>query len=65
MQTSKMYYELMDVSDASEAHASINSLSMLRRWGRDEIAKITEKVRHQLFSCAQTWGQDQLYCGQE
>ena len=28
MQTSRTYYELMDISDASEAHASLHTLSM-------------------------------------
>ena len=42
MQTSRTYYELMDVSDASEAHASLQSLSMLRRWSQHEIRQITD-----------------------
>jgi len=43
MQTSQNYYELMDISDASEAHGSLHALSMLRRWTRDEIKAITEQ----------------------
>ena len=43
MQTSATYYKLMDVSDASEAHASIYSLSLRRRWSQEEIRLITNK----------------------
>ena len=40
MQTSRTYHELMDTS---EAYTSLNLLSMLRRWSREEIDLITMK----------------------
>ena len=43
MQTSQTYYKLMDASDASEAHTSIYSLSLHRRWSQGEIKMLTEK----------------------
>ena len=43
MQTSTTYYELMETRDASEAHASIYTLSLRRRWSQEEIKLITNQ----------------------
>ena len=38
MQTSKRYYEVMNVIDATEAH---HRLSLNKRWSQDDIVKLT------------------------
>ena len=43
MQTSEKYYEFMDTTDATEAHATIHKLSQNRRWSRRDIALLTER----------------------
>jgi len=41
--TSEKYYEFENVTDASQAHATINALSEMRRWKKDEILLIEQE----------------------
>ena len=40
-QTSSKYYEFMNTTDAMEAHKSIYTLSLARRWSTEEISLLT------------------------
>ena len=41
--TSEAYYEFMNTTDATEAHANIQALSAMRRWNKKEISLITSQ----------------------
>ena len=43
MQTSQRYYEFMDTTDATKAHGTIHTLSLQRRWSREDIVKLISK----------------------
>ena len=40
---SETYYEFMNTADATEAHANIRALSVMRRWTRKEVSWITSQ----------------------
>lgn len=42
MRTSELYYEVMNAKDAATAHTSIQTLSLNRRWSRNEISLLTD-----------------------
>ena len=43
MRTSEIYYEQMNSKDATDAHTTIQSLSIKRKWSKTEITQLKDR----------------------
>ena len=43
MRISEIYYEQMNSKDATDAHTTIQSLSMKRKWSKTEITQLKDR----------------------